>query len=437
MLAADSYDSKWGIDFGRDRSRAGHDEAPEGARTRPGTWDHALEIGAGTGYFSLNLMNAGTIEQADSNRHRAGDAPRPRGECRRPRPRGRDRRDRRRAAAVRRCDVRPRARPRRPPPHPRPRPRRRRVPPRPASPAAPSSSVASPPRYGDQIAAVPKRAAIAAAPLWRRVVGAGQRSDEDGADPDYGHALEGEVDVHAFDPGTIWRIFEHAGFDGVRIRGEELLANLYGWWLRTVESTATPAESPALAPLRVPQLPLAATGRQPAAGAVPAAGALLQPRLLGPQARLRLLARRTPTRARGGGIETARPHPRSPSDSFSRRPAENRNAPSSASSRISRGDEHASRTRRLGDPAGEVDGPPVVVTATGEHGAVGEAGADQRQLVSPPPLPPLRPSARRARERSRAAHWCRPRRTSPRRRSASRAGPGPWRPRAQAPRAGR
>ena len=101
-----------------------------------------------------------------------------------------------------------------------------------------------PSAYGDQIAAVPKRAAIAAAPLWRRVVGAGKRSDEDGADPDYGHALEGEVDVHAFDPGTIRRIFEHAGFDDVRIRGEELLANLYGWWLRTVESTATPAEIP-------------------------------------------------------------------------------------------------------------------------------------------------------------------------------------------------
>ena len=30
----------------------------------------------------------------------------------------------------------------------------------------------------------------------------------------------------------------------MRIRGEELLANLYGWWLRTVESTAEPDEIP-------------------------------------------------------------------------------------------------------------------------------------------------------------------------------------------------
>ena len=30
----------------------------------------------------------------------------------------------------------------------------------------------------------------------------------------------------------------------MRIRGEELLANLYGWLLRTVESTAEPAEIP-------------------------------------------------------------------------------------------------------------------------------------------------------------------------------------------------
>jgi len=101
-----------------------------------------------------------------------------------------------------------------------------------------------PSAYGDQIAAVPKRAAVATAPLWRLAVGAGKRSDEGGSDPDFGHALEAEVDVHAFDPASLRRIFARAGFAAIRIRGEELLANLYGWWLRTVESTATPEEIP-------------------------------------------------------------------------------------------------------------------------------------------------------------------------------------------------
>ena len=43
-----------------------------------------------------------------------------------------------------------------------------------------------------------------------------------------GHALEREVDVHAFRPGdlTIWRA--GAGFPNVHLRGEELLANMHG-----------------------------------------------------------------------------------------------------------------------------------------------------------------------------------------------------------------
>ena len=97
---------------------------------------------------------------------------------------------------------------------------------------------------GDRIAAWPKRAAVAAAPLWRRAVGAGSRDDHGGSDPDYGHAMEAEVDVHAFAPSSIHAIFGGAGFEEVKIRGEELLANLYGWMLRTVESTAEPSEIP-------------------------------------------------------------------------------------------------------------------------------------------------------------------------------------------------
>jgi hypothetical protein len=35
-----------------------------------------------------------------------------------------------------------------------------------------------------------------------------------------------------------------AGFDQVAIRGEELLANLFGWVVRTLEESADPAQVP-------------------------------------------------------------------------------------------------------------------------------------------------------------------------------------------------
>ena len=35
-----------------------------------------------------------------------------------------------------------------------------------------------------------------------------------------------------------------AGFADVRIRGEELLANLYGWVLRSLEASADPEDGP-------------------------------------------------------------------------------------------------------------------------------------------------------------------------------------------------
>jgi len=52
------------------------------------------------------------------------------------------------------------------------------------------------------------------------------------------------VDVHAFSPGELRRFAERAGFEGVRVKGEELLANLHGWTMRTLESTAVPDEVP-------------------------------------------------------------------------------------------------------------------------------------------------------------------------------------------------
>ena len=52
------------------------------------------------------------------------------------------------------------------------------------------------------------------------------------------------VDVHAFTPGDLERHARAAGFEGVRVRGEELLANWFGWFNRTVEATARHDEIP-------------------------------------------------------------------------------------------------------------------------------------------------------------------------------------------------
>jgi hypothetical protein len=35
-----------------------------------------------------------------------------------------------------------------------------------------------------------------------------------------------------------------AGFEGIRIRGEELLANAFGWTVRTLEGSAEPEQVP-------------------------------------------------------------------------------------------------------------------------------------------------------------------------------------------------
>ena len=46
------------------------------------------------------------------------------------------------------------------------------------------------------------------------------------------------MDVHAFVPGDLEGPATHAGFADVRVRGEELLANWFGWFNRTLEASA-------------------------------------------------------------------------------------------------------------------------------------------------------------------------------------------------------
>jgi hypothetical protein len=101
-----------------------------------------------------------------------------------------------------------------------------------------------PSRYGDRIAALPKRAGLALAPLWRRLLRV--RAAEPGsaaAGPD-DRALELIVDVHAFTPHDLDQHAVAAGFADVHVRGEELLANVFGWFNRTLEATAVHDEIP-------------------------------------------------------------------------------------------------------------------------------------------------------------------------------------------------
>jgi ubiquinone/menaquinone biosynthesis C-methylase UbiE len=63
-VAADSYDAKWGISFGETGRAQVLGKVEKVLGPRPGPFADALEIGAGTGYFSLNLMQEGVIGAA-------------------------------------------------------------------------------------------------------------------------------------------------------------------------------------------------------------------------------------------------------------------------------------------------------------------------------------------------------------------------------------
>ena len=50
--------------------------------------------------------------------------------------------------------------------------------------------------------------------------------------------------MHAFIPDDLGRWARGAGFEDVEVRGEELLANWFGWVNRTLEATARPEDVP-------------------------------------------------------------------------------------------------------------------------------------------------------------------------------------------------
>jgi ubiquinone/menaquinone biosynthesis C-methylase UbiE len=241
--AASRYDSKWGIDFGP----IGQQQVRRKLVKALGRWPaepfrDALEIGSGTGYFSLNLLQLGVLERlvaTDISPEMLDTLSRTAGRLglgadteitdAETLPFGDESFDLVFGHAVL---------------HHLPDTGRalsefHRV-------LRPGGAVAfcgEPSRYGDLLAALPKRGAQLAAPLWRLVLGAAARR-QDGEDERDGRELESEVDVHAFNPSLLERKLRDAGFGAIRIRGEELLANVYGWAVRTLEGSADPDEVP-------------------------------------------------------------------------------------------------------------------------------------------------------------------------------------------------
>ena len=241
-VAARDYDAKWGISFGK----IGRDQVLGKMRKllgdRPGPFARALEIGAGTGYFTLNLMQEGVIGSGTCTDISPGMLE----------TLGRNAEELGLEVETAACDaaelpfedesfdlVLGHAVLHHLPDLDRAFAEFSRV----LAPGGMLFFAGEPSRHGDRIAAFPKRAALRLAPAWRRAVGARPAAASDGGS-DADHALEAMVDVHAFVPAELERHAAGAGFEAVRVQGEELLANWFGWFNRTLEASAEPADIP-------------------------------------------------------------------------------------------------------------------------------------------------------------------------------------------------
>lgn len=240
-VAAGHYDAKWGIDFGEIGREQVVAKVRKALGREPARFGRSLEIGSGTGYFTLNLMRAGLIEYATCSDISPGMLETLKANA---------------AGLGLEVETQPADAEQLPfdddsfdlvlghavlhhiPDLQRAFREFERV-------LAPGGTVlfaGEPSRYGDRLARVPKRFATALAPVWRRAIGAGRAPAADDGEPDA--ALEGVVDVHAFAPAELSRVARAAGLAEVHVGGEELLANWFGWTNRTLEATAAPQDVP-------------------------------------------------------------------------------------------------------------------------------------------------------------------------------------------------
>jgi ubiquinone/menaquinone biosynthesis C-methylase UbiE len=240
-VAAQHYDAKWGIDFGEIGLHQVTAKVTKALAGKPGHYRRSLEVGSGTGYFTLNLMKAGIVEQATctdisvgmlatlaSNAERLGLKVSTLAADAESLPFEDESFDLVLGHAVL---------------HHIPDLAKafsefRRV----LAPGGTLLFAGEPSRYGDRIARVPKRVAGRAAPLWRQAIGARPAPPAEGGAPEA--SLERFVDVHAFAPGELASFARSAGLTQVNVSGEELLANWFGWTNRTLEATADPRDVP-------------------------------------------------------------------------------------------------------------------------------------------------------------------------------------------------
>src|SRR3954465_13331049 len=235
--AAADYDAKRGIDFGEIGRAQVLGKLRKALDGELRSFDRALELGAGTGYFTLNLLQAGVISHATATDISQGmvDALA-------------------RNAGALGLDVDARVADAEALPfadasfdlvfghavlhHLPALDRAWREIHRVLAPGGIAVFAGEPSHYGDRIANVPKRAASRVAPAWRALMRARPASEgnlDGGAE---NHQLESMVDVHAFTPEQLASAPRAAHFSEVTVRGEELLANWFGWANRALEATA-------------------------------------------------------------------------------------------------------------------------------------------------------------------------------------------------------
>lgn len=242
--AADSYDAKWGIDFGEIGQEQVGLKLKKALGEMPDTLGDTLEIGAGTGYFSLNLASRGLIRTLTATDISPGML--------KSLARTAEGLDFAVNTVVTEAEVLPfedesfdtvigHAVLHHIPDLDRAFSEFFRV----LKPGGRVVFCGEPSRYGDRLAAVPKRTGSFVAPVWRRLVGASvlKHTEEELADDE--HSLEREVDVHAFVPADLRAIPPRSGFIDTQVNGEELVANIWGWGMRSMESTAAPDTIPA------------------------------------------------------------------------------------------------------------------------------------------------------------------------------------------------